>query len=230
MLVFLLLLCILQCKLTNILHQSHRFCYEANACWYRSRTLLQIPPIYLFLATFSYLPNNFAPLFYCIFSFEFEISCLLECFPILSTYSFCTSHIPLNQDWTDQTLFLLSANNSALKQSIFSIFFSLLASIFHQSTSAHFFSFLKFSFFLHQGQLWKAPQEYSVASLDACSLTPTAECKIHFQAKSSYSHVYRILSMQFWICQLNFFEILSRSKALCYKFWTVQPVINMFKV
>ena len=105
-----------------------------------------------------------------------------------------------------------------------------LASIFHQSTSAHFFSFLKFSFFLHRGQLWKAPREYSVASLDACSLTPTAKCKIHFQAKSSYSHVYRILSMQFWICQLNFFEILSRSKALCYKFWTVQPVINMFKV
>lgn len=150
--VFLLQPYILQCRLTNTLHQSPRFCYEADAYLYRIRKLLQIPPKYLFLVAFSYLPNSFSPLFYYIFSFIFVFSCPLEYSLVLLTCSSCTNHILLDQVQMDQNLFLLSANSNVLEQSIFFVFFSQLVSVFHQLILAHFSSFLKFSSFLHQGQ------------------------------------------------------------------------------
>lgn len=145
--------CILLYMLVNTQHQSHHFCYEADVYLYHIRTLLQIPPIYLFLVTFSYLPNNFSTLFYYIFSSIFEISYPLEYFLALLAYSSCTNHIPPNPVQMDQNLFLLFVNNNVLALSIFFVSFSQLALAFHQLILAHFFSSLEFSFFLLLGQL-----------------------------------------------------------------------------
>lgn len=129
--VFLLPVCIWQCKLVSTPRLSLRYSSVVNACWHRIRKLLRILKESLFLGAFSFpLGNSFLP-FLSIFCFEVNLS-YLWAYLDLSVYSICTCHILLDQDQTDQIHAVFAIDNTILKQSISLQFSSLPPSISHQ--------------------------------------------------------------------------------------------------